>query len=246
MQTGQTSVPALTPAPSPATTTDAELVERAASGDEFAFERIMRKNNRLLFRTARSILKTDAEAEDALQEAYLRAWGALSTFRADSKLSTWLVRIVINEALGRLRRRSAQIIPLESVMEPLDRPSQESMEGDDPDREPDRQAMRSQVRALMEARIDLLPEAFRTVFMLRAVEEMTVEEVAAALEIPEATVRTRFFRARSLLRESLSRDVDLVINDAFSFDGARCDRIVALVLTKLAGTGMAPGRTDTY
>ena len=221
-------------APLPAAATDAELVERAANGDESAFERIMRTNNRLLFRTARSILKSDAEAEDALQEAYLRAWRALSTFRADSKLSTWLVRIVINEALGRLRhRKSAQVIPLESVMESFDPQTQESTE-EDPDREPDSLAMRSQVRRLMEARIDLLPEAFRTVFMLRAVEELSVEEVSAALEIPEATVRTRFFRARSLLRESLSRDVDLVINDAFSFDGARCDRIVANVLTRLA------------
>ncbi len=231
MQTAQS----LKHAPLPAGATDAELAERAAKGDESAFERIMRQHNRLLFRTARSILKSDAEAEDALQEAYLRAWRALSTFRADSKLSTWLVRIVINEALGRLRgRKSAQVIPLESVMESFDRPTQESTEEDDPDREPDRLAMRSQVRRLMEARIDLLPEAFRTVFMLRAVEELSVEEVATALEIPETTVRTRFFRARSLLRESLSRDVDMVTHDAFSFDGARCDRVVANVLAKLA------------
>ena len=235
MQTAPTSTRTFESASLPAAVTDAELIERAANGDEAAFERIMRKNNRLLFRTARSILKSDAEAEDALQEAYLRAWRALSTFRADSQLSTWLVRIVINEALGWLRRRkSAQVIPLESVMESFDRQPQESIEEDDPDREPDRLAMRSQVRRLMEARIDLLPEAFRTVFMLRAVEELSVEEVAAALEIPEATVRTRFFRARSLLREGLSRDVDLVISDAFSFDGGRCDRIVANVLTKLA------------
>ena len=235
MQTAPMSTQMFQPASLPTDATDAELVERAPNGDESAFERIMRKNNRLLFRTARSILKSDAEAEDVLQEAYLRAWRALSTFRADSKLSTWLVRIVINEALGRLRRRkSAQVIPLESVMEPFNRQTQESTEEDDPNQEPDRLAMRSQVRRLMEARIDLLPEAFRTVFMLRAVEELSVEEVAAALEIPEATVRTRFFRARSLLRESLSRDVDLVISDAFSFDGGRCDRIVANVLAKLA------------
>ena len=235
MQTAPTSTQMFQPASLPTGATDAELVERAANGDESAFERIMRKNNRLLFRTARSILKSDAEAEDALQDAYLRAWRALSTFRADSKLSTWLVRIVINEALGRLRRRkSAQVIPLESVMEPFNRQTQESTEEDDPNQEPDRLAMRSQVRRLMEARIDLLPEAFRIVFMLRAVEELSVEEVAAALEIPEATVRTRFFRARSLLRESLSRDVDLVISDAFSCDGGRCDRIVANVLAKLA------------
>ena len=232
MQVAQTSARALKPAPLPAAT-DIELVERAANGDESAFERIMRRNNRLLFRTARSILKSDAEAEDALQEAYLRAWRALSTFRARSKLSTWLVRIVINEALGRLRRRSAQVIPLECVME-SDRHTQESTDEDDLDREPDRAAMRSEIRRLIEARIDGLPEAFRTVFMLRAVEELSAEEVAAALGIPEATVRSRFFRARGMLRDGLSRDVDFALADAFSFDGARCDRIVANVLAQLA------------
>lgn len=215
-------------------TTDAELAERAANGDELAFECIMRRHNRLLFRTARSILKSDAETEDALQEAYLRAWRGLSTFRADSKLSTWLVRIVINEALTRLRRRSAQVIPLDTAMESTDPQMQESLE-EDPDRQPDRAAMRSEVRRLMEARIDMLPETFRTVFMLRAVEELSVEEVSAALEIPEATVRSRFFRARGLLREGLSRDVDLAIGDAFSFAGERCDRVVANVLAKLVG-----------
>ena len=238
MKTTQTSVQMLPATAVSATTesatTDSDLAKRAARGDEFAFECVMRRHNRLLFRTARSILRTDAEAEDALQEAYLRAWRGLSTFRADSKLSTWLVRIVINEALGRLRRRSAQVIPLESAMESTDPQTQESLQ-DDPDREPERVAMRSDVRRLMEARIDKLPETFRTVFMLRAVEELSVEEVSAALEIPEATVRTRFFRARSLLREGLSRDVDLAIGDAFSFAGERCDRVVAHVLAKLRG-----------
>ena len=103
----------------------------------------------------------------------------------------------------------------------------------DPDHQPDRLAMRSEMRRFIESRIDSLPEAFRTVFILRAVEELTVEETSAALQVPEATVRTRFFRARSLLREGLSRDVDLAIDDAFSFDGERCDRIVANVLAKL-------------
>ena len=242
MQTAQNSVatfrPDVLPAAKtlPAATSDIELVDRAANGDQSAFASIMRRHNRLLFRTARSILKSDAETEDALQEAYLRAWRALSTFRADSKLSTWLVRIVINEALGRLRRRSAQVIPLESVMEAIDRNTQESVDHDEdnPDHQPDRVAMRCEMRRFIEARIDLLPEAFRSVFMLRAVEELSVEETSAALQIPEATVRTRFFRARSLLREGLSRDVDFAIGDAFSFDGARCDRIVANVLAKLA------------
>ena len=111
MQAAQTSARLSARAAASAATTDDELAERAANGDEAAFEAIMRRHNRLLFRTARSILKVDAEAEDALQEAYLRAWRSLSTFRADSKLSTWLVRIVINEALGRLRRRSANVFP---------------------------------------------------------------------------------------------------------------------------------------
>ena len=213
--------------------TDADLAARAANGDQLAFEAIMRRHNRLLFRTARSILKNDAETEDALQEAYLRAWRALASFRADAKLSTWLVRIVINESLGCLRRHGAQVIPLDAAMEWSEHQTEAWME-DDPDQQPDRVAMRGEVRRLMEARIDTLPDAFRTVFMLRAVEELSVEEIAVALDIPQATVRTRFFRARSLLREGLSRDVDLAIGDAFSFAGVRCDRIVAGVLAKLA------------
>jgi len=220
--------PVVTPA-----TSDAELAERAARGDDRAFEAIMRRHNRLLFRTARSILRSDAESEDALQEAYVNAWRALATFRADSKLSTWLVRIVINEALGRLRRRGAMVIPLAAAIDDGDAPAEDSIAGDD-EQQPDRIAMRGEVRRLMEARIDTLPEAFRSVFMLRAVEELSVEEVASALGLPEATVRTRFFRARGLLREGLSRDVDLALGDAFSFDGARCDRVVAGVLTQFA------------
>ncbi|HEY8710553.1 MAG TPA: RNA polymerase sigma factor [Burkholderiaceae bacterium] len=219
--------------------TDVELAARASNGDEVAFECIMRRHNQLLFRTARSILKTDDETEDALQEAYLRAWRALGTFRADAKLSTWLVRIVINESLGRLRRRGAQVIPLDTAMDVSEHETEPWME-DDPDKQPERVAMRAEVRRLMEARIDMLPDAFRTVFMLRAVEELSVEEVAIALEIPESTVRTRFFRARSLLREGLSRDVDLTVGDAFSFAGARCDRIVAGVLAELAGDRESP------
>ena len=219
--------------------TDAELVARAANGDQLAFEAIMRRHNRLLFRTARSILKSDAETEDALQEAYLRAWRALANFRAEAKLSTWLVRIVINESLGRLRRHGAQVIPLDTAMECSEHQTEAWME-DDPDQRPDRVAMRGEVRRLMEARIDRLPDAFRTVFMLRAVEELSVEEIAVALDIPEATVRTRFFRARGLLREGLARDVDISISDAFSFAGARCDRIVASVLARLADDRESP------
>lgn len=220
-------------------TADAALAARAADGDDVAFERIMRRHNRMLFRTARSILKSDAEAEDALQEAYLCAWRALGSFRAEARLSTWLARIVINEALGRRRRRGAQVLAFDATIDLAELAMEDVTEGN-PDDRPDRAAMRSELRATMEACIDALPEAFRTVFMLRAVEEMSVEEVSAALDLPEATVRTRFFRARGLLREGLARDVDHALADAFSFDGARCDRIVSVVLARLtdrAGVG---------
>ncbi|MES2360327.1 MAG: RNA polymerase sigma factor [Pseudomonadota bacterium] len=218
---------------------DAELAARAAQGDAHAFECIMRRHNRLLFRTARSILKSDADTEDAVQEAYLSAWRSMASFRDDARLSTWLVRIVLNEALGRVRRNSAQVISLNMVTGHVESGEQESMEGHT-DEQPDQLASRAEMRRLMEARIDALPEVFRTVFMLRAVQEMSAEEVASALGIPDATVRTRFFRARSLLRESLSRDIDFAMEDAFSFAGERCDNIVANVMANITGGGHKP------
>lgn len=219
-------------------TPDGELAKRAANGDGTAFATIMRRHNRLLFRTARAILKSDTEAEDALQEGYLHAWRALGTFRADAKLSTWLVRVVANEALAHLRRKHLSSVPLEDAMTTTD-PGTQAALTDAPAQLPDRVAMRTQVRKLIEARIDLLPEAFRSVFMLRAVEELSVEEVAEALAIPPATVRTRFFRAKSLMRESLASEIDVTLADAFAFDGDRCDRMVASVLARAQTEGLA-------
>lgn len=192
----------------------------------------MRRHNRLLFRAARAILKSDTDAEDVVQQAYLQAWQALGNFRADAKLSTWLVRIVVNEALGQIRRRQLKIVPLESAMVSTQQ-MDTSWQQDDMDRSPDRTVMRSELRQIMEARIDLLPDDFRRVFMLRGVEEMSAQEVSQILEIPEATVRTRFFRARSMLREGLSQDLDMALSDAFNFDGERCNRIVSLVRARL-------------
>lgn len=212
---------------------DAELVSLVLAGNDTAFAQIMRRYNRLLFRTARSILKSDDDTQDAVQEAYLRAWRALATFRADARLSTWLVRIVVNEALGRLRGGSAQVLPLSAAVDTDGEPLELQMQAN-PNEQPDRVAMRAQVRQQMEARIDTLPDAFRTVFMLRGVEEMSVEEVATVLGLPEATVRSRFFRARGILREGLSRDIDMALGDAFSFAGPRCDRIVEGVLAKIS------------
>ena len=211
---------------------DAHLAARAGRGDTAAFETLMRRHNRTLFRTARAILRDDAEAEDALQEAYLQAYHALPGFRAEARFGTWMVRIVANEALMRLRKetRRAQIVP----MQPADAtPGLEELADTMDNQRPEPSAERAEMRRLLERQIDTLPDAYRTVFMLRAVEEMPVEEVAAVLQIPEATVRTRFFRARSLLREALAQRIDLAYADAFAFAGERCDRIVAAVLARL-------------
>ena len=214
---------------------DGELVRRVAAHDHDAFRVLMKRHNQMLYRTARSILKNDAEAEDAVQEAYMQAYRAMGDFRGDAKLSTWLVRIVVNEAITRLHRqaRRAEIIRLDGDGPPQDNHSSEDGMNESAPEHPELAALRAEARRLLETKIDQLPDAFRTVFVLRAVEEMTVEEVAAVLDIPEATVRTRYFRAKGLLRESLSRDIDLAHGDAFSFAGARCDRIIASVLARL-------------
>jgi RNA polymerase sigma-70 factor (ECF subfamily) len=217
--------------PAQADIPEADLVSTAARGDVRSFERLMRHYNRTMFRTARAILKDDAEAEDALQEAYMQAYRSLGTFRADARFSTWLVRIVVNESLMRLRKsaRRAAIVPIQAAtaVDEVEQVSDDAME------KPESSAARAEMRRLLEAQIDLLPDAYRTVFMLRAVEEMSVEETAAVLGIPQATVRTRFFRARSMLREGLAQKIDLACEDAFSFAGARCDRIVANVLARI-------------
>jgi len=185
---------------------DTELARLATQGDGAAFEAIMRRHNQLLFRSARGIVRSDTEAEDVAQEAWMKAWRALSGFRAESKLSTWLVRITVNEALGRLRRKSAQIIPLEAAMISPDHDTQSALT-EAPDRGPEQSAERLQIRALIERRIDLLPEMFRSVFVLRAVEEMSVDEVVEILDIPAATVRnTAFPRPRAVARKPCAGD----------------------------------------
>ncbi len=227
--------PTLDPNPS-----DAELARRVGAGEEAALRLLMRRHNQTLFRTARAILRDDAEAEDAVQEAYLKAIRGIGGFRSEAKLATWLVRITVNESLARLRRvrRAAQVIPLAGDISGGTEAHENAM--DENAETPEEQTLRAETRRIMEAKIDALPDAFRTVFVLRAVEELSVEETAAALDIPEATVRTRFFRARSLLRESLSRELDMALEDAFHFAGERCDRITARVLARLAATSAGP------
>ncbi len=213
---------------------DAEIVQKIMAGDTGAFELLMRRYNQVLYRTARSIIRDDSEAEDVLQDAYLQVHRALHKFRGESSLATWLTRIVINEAIARSRKtaRRAEVIELGAASHGNYESAEVQMQESTEER-PEQAAMRAQARRLLELKIDQLPDAFRTVFMLRAVQEMTVEETAACLNIPEATVRTRYFRARGLLREALSREIDYAFEEAFSFDGERCDRIVNGTLSRL-------------
>jgi len=217
---------------------DTELAAMLAAGAPGAFELLMRRHNQVLYRLARSIVKDDAEAEDIVQEAYLLAYRKAAGFRGEASLATWLSRIVVNEASGRLRksRRRADIIELVPGAAGYEEAAEDGMaefENRAAPEAPDTAALRAEARRLIEARIDALPDSLRTVFVLRAIEDLSVQETAAALGMPEATVRSQYFRARGLLREALARDFDLGVASAFSFDGERCDRIVARVLARL-------------
>jgi RNA polymerase sigma-70 factor, ECF subfamily len=210
---------------------DAALVRRVLAGEPAAFEGLMRRHNRRLYRIARALLQDAAEAEDALQEAYLAALGALDRFRAESSLATWLSRVVVNECLGRIRRsaRRQQVIPITRFASSEEVGAVGASEAE----RPDRQLAGAQLRALIERKLDALPEAFRVVFVLRGVEDLSVGETAECLGLAEATVRTRFFRARRLLRESLAEELDLAEGELFEFGGEHCDRVVAGVLRRL-------------
>jgi RNA polymerase sigma-70 factor, ECF subfamily len=212
---------------------ESELIDRIAHGDHAAFEAVMRRYNGKLFRVARAILKDDTEAEDALQDAYLEAFRHIAEFRGGAQFATWLTRIVINQSLMRLRKQKRErvVVPFRERGSLDDTP----VDADVPDRSaepPPAAILRAEIRRLVERRIDELPVAFRTVFVMRDVEDMTVQETADCLSIPPATVRTRLFRARALLREALARDMDPATIDVFGFAGERCDRIVAAVLKR--------------
>lgn len=212
---------------------DASVVRRVLTGDRTAFALLMRRFNRRLYRLARAIVGDDAEAEDALQEAYLKAYRALSQFRGDSSIATWLSRLVVNECLGRLRRKARR----ENVIPMTPSPADGELEAVPSDEvgAPDAAADRAQMKVILERRIDALPEAFRAVFVLRSVEELSVEETADCLGIPAETVRSRHFRAKGLLREALAREIDVAERSVWEFAGARCDRIVARLLSRIAG-----------
>ena len=214
---------------------DVELARRVGCRDEPAFELLMRRHNRTLYRIARAILRDDAEAEDAVQNAYLAAFRNIAAFRGGSRLATWLARIAINEsyALLRKRKRAGVVLPFDPGVNGR-RTGERDLEEDvmTDAEQPEAAASRAEVRRLLERNIDALPDQFRTAFILREVEEMSVDEAAACLGVPAATVRSRTFRARALLREAMAREVDVATVHAFGFAGERCDRIVAGVLAR--------------
>ena len=211
---------------------DLQLVRRALGRDETAVRAIIKANNRRLYRLARGILRNDNEAEDVVQETYVRAFTHLAEFRGYASLSTWLSRIAMNEALGRLRRRrpgvelsslppgtlEAQIIqfPLLSATD-----------------DPERTMAQREIQHVVEAAIDELPEPFRMVFITRVVEGMNVEETADILGLKPETVKTRLHRARTMLRDNVERKIGPVVMEAFPFAGRRCDRLTEAVLKRL-------------
>lgn len=211
--------------------TDATLISAVLAGDNNAFQRIMRINNRRLFRVARSIVRNDADAEDVVQEGYISAFGALHDFRGDASLSTWLTRIVVNGALQRVRRKQ----PVNSTSFDVDNPDDSSTlhVSDVMQETPESLTLRAELRRLMEQSVDCLPEGYREVFILRLVEGLNIDETATCLGISRPLVKTRLLRARRLLQESMGSKIGPLLEDVFAFDGARCDRLVINVCTRL-------------
>jgi RNA polymerase sigma-70 factor, ECF subfamily len=212
-------------------TGDAELVRRALAREEAAVRAIMQSNNRRLFRLARGILRNNSEAEDVVQETYVRAFTHLEQFRGDASLSTWLSRIAMNEALGRLRRQRPGV---EWTSPAGGAPEAEIIQfplssADDPEKS----MAQRQIQQVVEHAVDELPEAFRLVFIARVIEGMNIEETAETLGLKPETVKTRLHRARTMLRDNVERKIGPVVMDAFPFAGKRCERLTEAVLKRL-------------
>jgi RNA polymerase sigma-70 factor, ECF subfamily len=206
---------------------DKEIVGCVLAGDIRLFEVLMRRHNQRLFRAARSILHSDDEAEDVMQDAYARAFEHLADFRGTAQFSTWLTRIAVHEALARLRRANL-VARLDAQHEEgaHDMASSAST--------PEQHVSDTELRSVIESAIDELPPEFRVVFVLRVVEQMNVADVAECLGIPQETVKTRLFRARQRLKRRLMDRLDDAAGQAFEFHLVRCDRVVAGAFERIA------------
>jgi RNA polymerase sigma-70 factor (ECF subfamily) len=212
---------------------DAQLVQLARQRDGAAFRTIMERHNRRLYRMARSVVLNDSEAEDVVQEAYVRAFISLDQFRGESSLATWLSRIVLNEALGRLRRRrpTADLGTIEN------RPPSQIISFPIPQLDPERALAQREIQSLVEQAIDDLPAAFRIVLVARIIEDMSIEETAELFGLRPETVKTRLHRARALLKEALKQHTDSALTDAFPFAGRHCARMTSAVLQRFSLPG---------
>jgi|ThiBiot_300_plan_2_1041538.scaffolds.fasta_scaffold23323_2 RNA polymerase sigma-70 factor (ECF subfamily) len=215
---------------------EADLIQRACRREEAAIRSIIQVHNRRLYRVARSIVRDDWEAEDVLQEAYFRAFSSLASFRGDSSLSTWLTRIVVNEALQRMRRHTdTPVAHIEPPPEPHADIIPFPLSGQHPV-DPERAASQHEICRLLEKEIDRLPEEFRTVLVARIIEGLSIEETADLYGIRPETVKTRLHRARKLLKSSLEEHIGPFFSDVFPFDGKRCERLTNAVVARLART----------
>lgn len=212
------------------TMSDEHIVARVLAGEPRLYELLMRRYNRRLFRVCRSIVKHDDDAEDAMQEAYVQAFAHLSQFEGRASFATWLTRIAVYAALAKIRRGKRELI--EAAFEHID-PEAHPMSTQNLARDPERRAGDRELAKLLEEAIDELPDHYRTVFVLRAVEELSVAETAEALEIEEETVKTRLFRARAILKERLLARLDTAATSAYEFYLTRCDRVVARVFERI-------------
>lgn len=224
------------------TLSDAELVGLIKRGDRAAFGTVIQRHNRRLYRVARSVVRNDDEAEDIVQETYLRAFTHLRKFRGEAGLSTWLTRIALNEAFDRLRRRRPHV-----ELTVVDAPGTRLEESVLPfpthgSANPEEATAHWEIRRLVEHAVDGLPEAFRMVFVMREIEEMSVEETASQLGLRPETVKTRLHRARRLLRGQLEDTLAAALTDTFPFGGERCARMTERVMERLGLPAAAPIR----
>jgi RNA polymerase sigma-70 factor (ECF subfamily) len=220
---------------------DVDIVMRIRAGDRGLFEILMRRHNQRLYRAARAIVRDESEVEDILQQAYLNAFAHLDQFEARSEFSTWLTRIVLNEAFARRRKqqRAPRVDPapddgISGVMDTVAAP--------EPD--PERQAYASELHRVLEDAVDALPETYRLVFMLRDVEGLSTSETGHGLGLRDEAVKTRLHRARAMIRRSVSARIGTVAAGTFQFLAPRCDRVVAAVLAQLARQSPLPGQSE--
>lgn len=217
-------------APGAGPPSDEEIALRVREGETALFEVLMRRHNQRVYRAVRSLLQDEAEVEDVMQQAYVLAFTHLAQFEGNSRFSTWLIRIAVNEALQRLRHRG-RLVALSGGGDGAREEDMDLLERGEAD--PERRAFGRELARLLERTLDELPDIYRTVFMLREVEKLSTAETAEALSVSEDVVKTRLHRAKALVRERMDAGLDGQLEEAFSFQAPRCDRVVAAVLARI-------------